>query len=132
MFSDLHVLLIDDNKLDNFIHRKVLERLPSVKKIHEYNDAREALDFLKNSEALFPVVIFLDLRMPGHDGFYFLREFQELPESVKQQARVLILSSSVDEHDMEEVKKSGLETRFLTKPLTLELAENVLRSTEAS
>jgi DNA-binding LytR/AlgR family response regulator len=65
------VMLIDDNSLDNFINKKLIETHGFAEKVMTYQEATEALEILKTSPASdWPEVIFLDINMPEMDGFY--------------------------------------------------------------
>jgi len=113
------ILLIDDNRIDNFIHQHVLSKADVSEDILIKNSAVEALEYLKNPDHVFPDVIFLDIRMPIMDGFGFLRAFEELPEEKKSAVKIFLLSSSIDPIDVEEARKYKRITRFIQKPLDI-------------
>ena len=66
-------LLIDDNFIDNFVTRKILETSNFAEKIVVIQSAQEAIAQLQ-AKSIVPDVIFLDIRMPMMDGFEFLKE----------------------------------------------------------
>jgi CheY-like chemotaxis protein len=70
-----HALLIDANNIfANHSHH-----IECCRKNHSTNTAVDAKTFLKellNSDTDFPDVIFLDINMPGMDGFNFLHVLQ--------------------------------------------------------
>jgi CheY-like chemotaxis protein len=117
------VLLIDDNELDNYISRMVMEQEGFGEHIVDLQSALKALDFLKkisHDPEQIPDIIFLDIKMPIMDGFGFLEEFNSLPASVREKTRIVMLSSSLNAKDMERAHKNPYVIKFLSKPLTRE------------
>ena len=66
-------LLIDDNYIDNFVTRRILEGSNFADKVIVTQSATEAIQSLR-SGSVQPDVIFLDIRMPLMGGFEFLQE----------------------------------------------------------
>ncbi len=80
------------------------------------------LDFLKSAKSdELPEVIFLDIIMPGMDGFQFLDEFEKLDENIRKRCKVVMLSSSDSFKDLNRANKNKLVRKFLNKPLTIEM-----------
>ncbi|CAN5427360.1 response regulator [soil metagenome] len=116
------VMLIDDNSLDNFVNKKLLETNGFAEEVTTYQSAVEALDFLKKAsgESL-PDVIFLDIMMPEMDGFQFLDAMEFLPESTLRHCKVIMLSTSESFRDLNRANKNALVKKFLNKPLTTQV-----------
>lgn len=116
------VLLLDDNDIDNMVNKKLIENGKFCKEILVHVSARETLNFLKsqNTEEL-PDVIFLDIMMPGMDGFAFLEEFEKLPDSIHKKCKVIMLSTSDSFKDLNRANKNKFVRKFLNKPLTEEM-----------
>lgn len=113
------VMLIDDNTIDTFIHKKLIESNRFAEHIQSHLDAREALEFLKNApENEWPELILLDIMMPGMDGFEFLDAFAELERGQKNRIKVILLSTSESFKDLNRANKNSLVRKFLNKPLT--------------
>lgn len=111
-------VLIDDSDIDLFIQRRFLEVYNFSQQLVLYRSAEEALNWLKmlNGEPP-PDVIFLDLNMPDVDGFSFLENFDTLPESVKEKAKIVVLTSSNNKKDKEQAFANKNVIQFITKPL---------------
>ncbi len=115
------VMLIDDNSLDNFINKKLLESNGFTEETVAFESAEKALEKLKSSgNDELPDVIFLDIMMPGMDGFQFLEVFETLPTVIQQHCKVIMLSTSESFKDLNRANKSKSIKKFLNKPLTPE------------
>ena len=73
------VMLVDDSELDNFINEKIIESAKFCKNIYISSSSISAIEFLNNIEILgslatevYPELIFIDINMPGIDGFQFI------------------------------------------------------------
>jgi CheY-like chemotaxis protein len=119
-----NVLLIDDSEIDTLVNRKVVERMGIASNIHVRNSAISAFDFLKslseNDYSNLPELIFLDIRMPDIDGFGFLKLFEKLSDRVKQNCKIVMLSSSIDLEDYNKAMQCPYVIHFLNKPLSKE------------
>ena len=112
------VLLIDDSDIDLFIQKRFLEVYGFSAELEMYNSANEAFRALKNADSeSAPDAIFLDLNMPGADGFSFLKIFTLLPDRVRQKTRIVVLTSSESNVDRDYVLSFHHVIHFITKPL---------------
>ena len=121
-----NILLIDDSEIDNFINKSVLEKANMVENIIAKTSAKEALEYLSNTENEFPNIIFLDIRMPEMDGFEFLNECENFPDELKNKCVIFMLSSSIDPNDALRAEQHKVVKKYLTKPLTQSAFENVV------
>jgi len=116
-------LLIDDNYIDNFVTRKILEGGNFAETITVVRSATEAINFLREGTVK-PDVIFLDVRMPLMSGFEFLEEFDKINID-KSNIRIFMLSSSLDPVDMRKSTDNKYITQFIHKPLTIKALEEL-------
>ena len=116
-------LLIDDNYIDNFVTRKILEGGNFAETITVVRSATEAINSLREG-IVKPDVIFLDVRMPLMSGFEFLEEFDKINID-KSHIRIFMLSSSLDPLDMRKSTDNKYITQFIHKPLTIKALEEL-------
>jgi CheY-like chemotaxis protein len=123
------IMLIDDNRIDNFFHSRIIEKTNAAKKIVAVESAEEALNYLKNistEKREQPEIIFLDINMPGMNGWEFIEEYKHLDENLRKSMIVVMLTTSENPDDIEQAKAHGILTDFKTKPLTKEMLEEVM------
>lgn len=111
------ILLIDDNPADNFMHTRVIKKSGLVGSVHAVESGQEALDYLKSIETP-PNLIFLDINMPGMNGFEFLVEYNKLSDSLQGDVIVIMLTTSLNPDDHDQAEKEDAVTEFMNKPLT--------------
>ncbi|MFM1745660.1 MAG: hypothetical protein RLZZ630_1597 [Bacteroidota bacterium] len=114
------VLLIDDNEIDNFINERMISSSHFSEEVIVKTSTDEAIAYLRSLTAPddFPRIIFLDLNMPGRDGFEFLKDFESLDPSLKDTARIVVLSSSISPEDIDKASTNPHVFKYVNKPLS--------------
>jgi CheY-like chemotaxis protein len=130
MFQINCTLLIDDDYINNFLHLKLIESLGISREIKVVQNGEEALDFIRlycklNKKC--PELILLDINMPFMDGLSFLKAYESAHFSNKENAKIVMLTTSTDEQDILELKKYNIVS-ILDKPLTPEKILGVMQS----
>jgi len=118
------IMLIDDNADDNFFHERVIRKNQAAETVITEQSAEAALDYLKTSKDIRPDLIFLDINMPGMNGWEFLQEYNQLDKHLQGEVIVVMLTTSEDPDD--HMKASNMTFDFKTKPLTKEMLEEVI------
>jgi CheY-like chemotaxis protein len=130
MDEELTVLLVDDSPDDRYFFRRAISRSGLRIRLFEAEDGEEAIDYLRNEgrfsdSAAFPrpSVIFLDLNMPGRNGFDVLRWLQTQP--CRNELRVIVISGSNEPHDRSLAAELGVNG-YLVKPASTQKIEDAL------
>ena len=119
-----NIFLIDDDPIVNIISKKIIEKAEFAEKIEIYTSAGNALEeldkkFSTNKKEL-PEVVFLDINMPGKNGWDFLDEFERMCDEIKKNCKVYMLTSSIDPSDVKKSQSYETVKDFIVKPLTKE------------
>ncbi|GAA4326003.1 response regulator [Mucilaginibacter gynuensis] len=126
------VYVIDDEPLDNIIFKMLLKRVNSKIQVDAINDGRNAINKLiqmcKTKPEGLPDYIFLDLNMPGMNGWDFLAEFKRFGINQYKKIHINILSSSVYWEDINKSLSNPLVEHFFNKPINLENMKSIFRA----
>jgi CheY-like chemotaxis protein len=118
------ILLVDDDGVANYLTIELLNELHAAGEIVVAEDGLEASELIKAAEC--PDIVFLDIRMPRMDGFEFLDNLEK--ESVCQNAKIVILSSSNRQEDKLKAFTYKRVIDYAEKPLTKEMIKKVARA----
>ena len=117
------ILVIDDNPTDRYIAKRMAEKYHFAEEIILQESAIEALDYIRSLEDtpnLLPQFIFLDINMPGMNGYEFLEEYKKLSEIVRTKCIILMITTSIHPDDFMRADNNPFVFRFLNKPLDRE------------
>ena len=112
----------DEQKICRLLEQFFVERGFQVTLVH---DGQSALDCIKRER---PHLVFLDLHMPGLDGFDVLQQAREMDDTIK----IIVVTATEDEETLQKVKALGAAD-YVVKPFSLEyLQEEVLTKVSSS
>jgi CheY-like chemotaxis protein len=123
-------MLIDDDSLTNLYNATILKKAAITEHIETCSNAIEGLEYLKsefNGKHPQPELIFLDINMPGIDGWEFLEEYHKLPTYQKGEKILIMLSTSLNSDDKFKSKEYDA-SGYAHKPLTLEKINEIIHT----
>lgn len=124
--SAKHVVLVDDDEVINLVHREVIKRIVSDVEIDVFKSGPQLIDFLQHYPNKQIDFLFLDIRMPEMDGFEVLSKLQDLSAPALMGAKIYVLSSTLDERDLNRARSNQSVTDFIGKPLSFQTIEQLL------
>jgi two-component system LytT family response regulator len=100
----MKALVVDDSRLARAELRRLLLAFPDVQVVGEARDADEARVQIR---ALSPELLFLDIHMPGQNGFELLASLEAAPQ--------VIFTTAYDEYALRAFEANALD--YLVKPV---------------
>ena len=105
--------LVDDDPINNMINERMLRKHFSDQlTVEVFPDGQPAIDRLRSGGEM-PSLIFLDINMPGLDGWQFLEAY----EKDGFDSAVVMLTSSIDPGDPDRSQSFPSVVDFISKPL---------------
>ncbi|SEP89107.1 response regulator [Flavobacterium urocaniciphilum] len=122
MQTNASILLIEDNLIDQLITTKLLKKTFENFHYHVVNDGKEGMDWLNaiNYNSIEHLIILLDIKMPGMDGFEFLNNYDALSEELKNKTEIYMLSSTLDPNDLKKANENTYVKKLFNKPLSVD------------
>lgn len=115
----MKVIIVDDERLARKELQSLLSKFPHVEVLAECDSVQSAtieIDKLK------PDLVFLDINMPGKDGFALLEELNYIPE--------IVFVTAYDEYAIKAFEVNALD--YLLKPIQPERLEEALNKYTSS
>jgi two-component system LytT family response regulator len=117
----MRALIVDDERLARNELNRLLEKFPEIDVVGEASNGKEAIEKI---EELNPDLVFLDIQMPGMNGFEVLEHLRVVPN--------VIFVTAYDEYALKAFEVNALD--YVLKPVELtrleKAIEKVLLETE--
>lgn len=124
------IALVDDDDTFHYLLRFSIRQTGKTVNLLQFYNGRETLEYLRKHAgdvAQLPDVLFLDLNMPDMDGWSFLDEFDTIKEPItKKKITIYIVTSSIDQNDIERASEKLSVRNFITKPIAFDQLNTIL------
>jgi len=121
------VLLVDDSDDDRLLFMAAFRKSGIPGQVLEKEDGDEAVEFFSHlmtcAQTEWPKVIFLDLKMPGRNGFDVLQWIREKP--LLKPMKIIVLSGSHEPSDIKRARDLGAAD-YIVKPIKAETIQEIL------
>jgi two-component system, LytTR family, response regulator len=114
----MRTLIIDDERLARNELRRLLDNFPKIDIVGEAANADEALPMIENLQ---PDLLFLDIQMPGKNGF-------ELLQAIEGKAPDVVFTTAYDEYAIKAFEFNALD--YLLKPIELNRLSEAIHRVE--
>ena len=121
-----YVALIEDRAEDRFFLRHALREASLPCELVEFSSAEAALDYLGSPDRPRLDLILVDISMPRMSGFEFADAYEQLYPEFKGDAKIYVLTSSIDPNDRRMAQAHPAITGFLEKPPKGEVLADLL------
>ncbi|MHB1687219.1 MAG: hybrid sensor histidine kinase/response regulator [Ignavibacteriaceae bacterium] len=111
--ASTNILLVDDSKTDRLLYSKILKNITPDYNIEVASNGKEALEIIFNHP---PALVITDHIMPEMTGYQLIVELKK--SEMKGKPPVIILSSDIDRHAIQDYTELGIEYVF-HKPVNL-------------
>lgn len=133
MKNKINFIIIDDDPINNKLCRHIIKNTIGDTDIIDFTLPSKAVEYVETTTAYDnsqnPVIL-LDINMPIINGWDFLELFSEMNEEVRKKYKIYILSSSIDERDVERANEHKHVSGYISKPLTKEKVISILEKLE--
>ena len=123
-----NIVLIDDDEATNFINKEIIRSINESWIIKEINSSFDGIEYLIGEYSTLKngTIIFLDLNLPGYDGWGILNQVQKslLTKQKNDGVKLFILTSSKNPSEFTKSKNYWILDGIISKPLT---PEKILR-----
>ncbi len=121
--------IVDDDPFNNKICTMIIKSVYTESEIITFTEPEKGLGYLRDKYSSstddLTTILLLDINMPTMSGWEFLEEYEKLSDEVKDHIAIFILSSSVDQGDIEKTKEYRC-LDFISKPLSVTALKNAL------
>jgi CheY-like chemotaxis protein len=119
------IMLVDDSADDNFYHEREIRKADLANNVITKVSGKKALEYLRSKEDPRSDLIFLDINMPGMNGWEFLEQYNRLDKELQSRAIIIMLTTSDNFEDLARAKTWSIVSDYITKPLTKEMMKGI-------
>ncbi|MEO1655128.1 MAG: LytTR family DNA-binding domain-containing protein, partial [Bacteroidota bacterium] len=115
--QNIKSVIIDDSRLARNELKRLIEDFEQIEIINEAAQADKAIEIIESQK---PDLIFLDIQMPGKDGFQLIEELEYIPQ--------VIFTTAYSEYAIRAFEVNALD--YLVKPIQPQRLKEALQKIE--
>ncbi|MDO1451333.1 response regulator [Rhodocytophaga aerolata] len=122
------ILLVDDDQVNNYLNKIILQELAIAETIHIASNGKIALAYLlehcESTSRICPELIIFDHQMPVMDGMELIKSLQANDFINRKEVVFILLGIHTKAEDIKKFQELGVQ-EFTTKPLSKETVMEV-------
>jgi CheY-like chemotaxis protein len=122
ILENMKVLLVEDNKINELIVRKLLENSGAIVTVAE--NGLEALNYIKANKEEFDVVL-MDIQMPVMNGYEATKRIRALNSNYAKKLPIYAITANSFQVDVEKSLENGMNGH-ISKPIKPEILFKLL------
>jgi signal transduction histidine kinase/CheY-like chemotaxis protein len=115
-----HILIVDDNDINSFLAKTLIAQILPGSKITQCSSGIKALEEIKTE---MPDLIFMDIQMPGLNGYEVTKEIRGLEKQGK--VPIIALTAGTVKEEIEKCFEVGMND-YAIKPILKVTIENII------
>jgi CheY-like chemotaxis protein len=119
--SNISVLLVDDNRVNQFLGKRILKNL-GISNVELAGNGEDAFHLVKTNHY---DVLLTDVEMPGMNGYELSKAIREF-ETSKKRITIIALTANASDDDRLNAQEAGIDD-YLTKPYSPHDLQEVLQ-----
>lgn len=118
------ILLVDDNELNREIGYEILTSAGFV--VEQAEDGNVAIEKIFDAEEGYYDLVFMDIQMPGMNGYEASRQIRKLSNKKKAQIPIVAMTANAFEEDREKSFRAGMN-EHIAKPIDIEKVMEIIK-----
>ncbi|HVV56557.1 MAG TPA: hypothetical protein VHC47_14585 [Mucilaginibacter sp.] len=118
----LSFIIIENAELDYVVAEKLIRREIGDADIQTFLSANDAMKDIQAGavKGSKPAIVLLDVMMPKYDGSWFVNAFEKLEESIQKDYFVVVLTSCMNQTELERLNSKKTVRMLFAKPINTE------------
>lgn len=123
----MKIFILDDDEISNELTNIILN-MSGIHDVDFRHSGREAIKYLDENreKSTFPDLIFVDINLPGMNGFDFIENYEKTYMNMNPDTRIIMLTNSVSEEEKFKALTYDSVIEFWSKPLNINILQDVL------
>lgn len=118
------IMIVEDNKVNMMLAESIVSKLLPVSVISKAENGTEALKLYRDEK---PDIVFMDIQMPGIDGYEVARRIRTFEGTSKRRVPLVALTAGTVAGERDRCLEAGMDD-YISKPFSLETIKKSLEA----